>query len=262
MNTRIIVAFLAGMGVGVGGSFIFFKRYFEKKADAEIAEMRELMHKYKKYGREMKEYADKMYESVTGQEVPEKGFTDDEIRDYISFNEKKAKNNSKKEINIINLQRHTDINRRKDDEPIESEEKFYEEITDFLLDKDENDYEKAMTDYTRYSKDKSAYEHPEDEIGMPRIELITEFEYDNDNSSGFDKQELVYYEGDDVLCNDNDIPIDNPEELVGTEALFAFDSPDEADPDLVHVRNNRTGVDYKITRYEGTFAEVAGINYE
>ena len=257
----MIISFLLGAGIGTGISFIFLKKKYEKKADAEIAEMRELMHQYKKYGREMKEYADEMYESVTGKEVPNKGFTDDEIRDYISFNEKKAKNNSKKEINIINLQRHTDINRRKDDEPIEEVEKMYEDIQEAILDDELSDYEKAMTDYTQYSKDKSAYEHPEDEIGMPRIELITEFEYDHDNT-GFDKQELSYYEGDDVLCNEHDIPIDNPEELVGNEALFAFDSPDESDPDLVHVRNNKTGVDYRITRYEGTFAEVAGINYE
>ena len=261
MNPKMIISFLLGAGMGTGISFIFLKKKYEKKADEEIAEMRELLHQYRKYGCEMKEYADEMYESVTGKEPPEKGFTDEEIRDYISEKELKSKHNSKKEINIVNLQRHTDINRRKDDEKIDEVEKMYEDIQGAILDDEINDYQKAMTDYTRYSQDKDKFEHPEDEIGMPRIEIITEFEYDNDNVN-HEKQEVVYYEGDDTLCNEHDIPIDNPEELVGSEALFAFDSPDEADPDLVHVRNNKTGVDYKITRYEGTFAEISGVVYD
>ena len=52
MNIKLILAFTAGTGVGVGGSFIFFKRYFEKKAEKEIAEMREWAHECKKYGNE------------------------------------------------------------------------------------------------------------------------------------------------------------------------------------------------------------------
>ena len=101
MSPKVIISFVLGAATGVGGSFIFFKRKYEKKADEEISEMRELLHQYKKYAKEMKSYADEMYEGITGKEIPEEGFSDDEIRDFNSKKEKKDQNNSKKELNMI-----------------------------------------------------------------------------------------------------------------------------------------------------------------
>ena len=84
-------------------------------------------------------------------------------------------------------------------------------------------------------------------------------EYDNDHPE-YDKQELKYFEADDVVCDDGDRLIDNPEELIGNEALFAFDAPDLEDPDIVYVRNNKTSVDYSIVRYEGSYGDFYDIH--
>lgn len=259
MSPKIITSFMLGAATGVGGSFIFFKRKYEKKADEEISEMRELLHQYKKYAKEMKSYADEMYEGITGKEIPKEGFSDDEIRDFNSNKEKKDQNNSKKELNITNLQRHSSINRRREDEKIKDVEEFYENLDEAVKSGEIDDYKAAIVDYTQYSKDKSAYEHPEEEPGIPRIELITMLEYDNDHPE-YDKQELKYFEFDDVLCDEHDSPINNAEEVVGCEALFSFGSPDLEDPDIVYVRNNKTSVDYSIVRYEGSYGDFYDIH--
>ena len=66
MNTKILISFFLGAGVGVGGSFFGFKKFFETKMAKEIKEMREYSHECTKYAEDMKRYADQMYEIVTG----------------------------------------------------------------------------------------------------------------------------------------------------------------------------------------------------
>lgn len=252
MNPKIIISFLLGAGVGVGGSFFGFKKFFEAKTAKEIKEMREYSHECKKYADEMKKYADEMYELATGKEAPKKGFTKEEIIDYISSEELKLEKNSEKSENIDK------INRRKEENEIKEVEESYNDIQEALEEKKRSDYLDSLHDYTRYSRDRSAYEHPEEEPGIPRIELITGLEFDNSKPMN-EKITLYYYEGDDVLCfEESEEIIPNPEELIGEEALFAFGSDEYDDPDEIFVRNNMRSADYQIIKYDTAYRDAVG----
>lgn len=238
MNMKVIFSFFCGAAVGVGGSFFFFKKYFETKATKEILEMREWAQECKKYGAEMKKYADEMYELATGKEAPSEGFTKEEMVDYLSKNNKINRRNPKKEIIDV--------------------EESYNDIQEAISEKKNNDYLSSLTDYTKYSKDKTAFEHPNDEVGIPRIELITAEEYDNSKAL-YSKIGLEYYAEDDILCYEADGSIiQNPEELIGIEALHAFGSPDYEDPNEVFVRNNQKSADYQVILFEGSYLNAYG----
>lgn len=252
MNPKIIISFLLGAGVGVGGSFLGFKKFFEVKTAKEIKEMREYSHECRKYADEMKKYADEMYELATGKEAPEKGFTKEEIINYISSEELKLEKNDEKS-KIIDK-----INRRKEENEIKEVEESYNDIQEALEEKEKNDYLDSLHDYTQYSRDRSAYEHPEEEPGIPRIELITGLEFDNSKPMN-EKITLYYYEGDDILCfEESEEIIPNPEELIGEEALYAFGSPDYDDPDEIFVRNNMRSEDYQIIKYDTAYKDAVG----
>lgn len=252
MNPKIIISFFVGAAIGVGGSFFGFKKYFEAKTAKEIKEMREYAHECKKYAKEMKQYADEMYELATGKEAPKNGFTKDEIINYISSKEDEiVKNDPESEAA-------KKINRRKEEAEIKSVEESYDDIQEALEEKERSSYLDSLVDYTKYSKDQSSYEHPEDEPGTPRIELITSLEFDNSKPLN-EKITLYYYEEDDILCyEESDEIIPNPEELIGDEALHAFGSPDYEDPDEIFVRNNMRSEDYQIIKFETSYLEANG----
>lgn len=238
MNPKIIISFLCGAAAGVGGSFIFFKKYFEAKSTKEILEMREWAHDCKKYGTEMKKYADEMYELATGKTPPSEGFTKEEIIDYLEVQGK--------------------INRRNPEKEIIDIESTYDSIQEAIAEESNGGYLDSLTDYTKYSKDKVDFEHPNEEVGIPRIELITAEEYDNSMPLNT-KTILEYFSGDDILCyEESGEVIINPEEYVGEEALHAFGSPDYEDPNEVFVRNNQKGADFQVIMFEGSYVENYG----
>ena len=278
MSPMVIISFFAGAGVGVGGSYFVLKKHYEKVTAKEIAEMREYANECKKYGDDMKRYADEMYELMTGKEMPEKGFTREEMIDYISSEELKIAESGQKSPIIDKINRRKEENEIKsieecyndiqdalkdsmlnqENEEIKSIEEAYDDIQDALFEKENSNYLDSLVDYTKYAKDQSAYEHPNEEIGMPRIELITALEYDNSKPMN-EKIILNYYQEDDILCyEENEEIIENPEELIGQEALYAFGSPDYDDPDEIFVRNNQRNEDYQIILYESAYSEMVG----
>jgi hypothetical protein len=92
--------------------------------------------------------------------------------------------------------------------------------------------------------------------GRPYIISYEEFA---DNSFGFNQQTLTFYEGDETLADQNDVPIYNPGENVGI-MLFGKGS---GDPNIVYVRNKKMKVEYEIIRDTGHFAqERLGLEYE
>lgn len=255
MSPKIVISFFVGAGVGVAGSFFGFKKYFEMKTAQEIKEMRDYAHECQKYAKEMKKYADEMYESITGKKPPEEGFSKEEIIEYI------AQNNLDKDYITTDPETGAvKFNRRREEAEIKSIEEEYDNIQDALTQSTLNNesYLNSLTDYTKYGKDPSAFEAPIEDVGVPRIELISSMEYDNSKPLN-EKLMLSYYEDDDILCYEETAEIiQNPEELIGMEALHAFGSPDYEDPDEIFVRNNQRSEDYVITRFEGSYREVYG----
>lgn len=78
------------------------------------------------------------------------------------------------------------------------------------------------------------------------------------NEHDFTQLSISYYEGDMVLTDESDFPFMAIEEIVGSENLKRF-GDGSGDKHTVFVRNEQLGIDYEITRSEGSFQnEVAG----
>lgn len=89
--------------------------------------------------------------------------------------------------------------------------------------------------------------------------VIHKDEFD-DNEDGFSQSSLTYYEGDDILCDEHDVPIYNPHTVVGHVMDFGRGS---GDPNIFFVRNPRLEAEYEIIRDPGHYAiEVLGQEME
>lgn len=76
---------------------------------------------------------------------------------------------------------------------------------------------------------------------------------------GYGQSTLTYYAGDDVLVDENDVPIPRPVDVIG-EVEFGKGS---GDPNTAYARNERLEAEYEIVRDPGHFAvEVLGVQTE
>lgn len=93
-----------------------------------------------------------------------------------------------------------------------------------------------------------------EEVTEPYI--ISEDDYFDPNQyPEFAQENLVYYAKDDVLTTERDEVIVNVEDIVGPDALTSFGSL-TVDKDTVFVRNIGLGMEYEVTRDEGSYQEV------
>lgn len=89
--------------------------------------------------------------------------------------------------------------------------------------------------------------------------VITHDEF-MENENGWEQPNLTYYNGDDILTDDQDIPIPDIEGIVGSENLSKF-GYGSRDRNVVYVRNEKLESDYAIALSMGEFAkEVAGFS--
>ena len=80
--------------------------------------------------------------------------------------------------------------------------------------------------------------------------------YDFGELDGYDQVELTYYEGDDILEDEEYNVINNRNELIGADSLFTFGEYEE---DAVFVRNERLKTDFQILKDYGTYSEARNI---
>lgn len=77
--------------------------------------------------------------------------------------------------------------------------------------------------------------------------ILTLEEYTEDSYKVFAKETILYYEGDTTFTNEGEDLIDGPESLFGPNIHLHFGEGSE-DPDVVYLRNNKTGTDYEIRK--------------
>lgn len=82
------------------------------------------------------------------------------------------------------------------------------------------------------------------------------------NEDEYTQVTLTYFAGDDVLADERDTVIAEPDVIVGLDNLQKFGHGSN-DPNVVYIRNPRLEVDYEVIRSEGMFAqEVHGFSGE
>lgn len=78
------------------------------------------------------------------------------------------------------------------------------------------------------------------------------------NEEEFEQVTMTYYEGDDILADEEDQPITDVEGNIGEKNLQKF-GHGSGDQNTVYIRNNKRGLDFEVVRSRGKFAEeVAG----
>lgn len=85
------------------------------------------------------------------------------------------------------------------------------------------------------------------------IRIISVVEY-SEGEPGYTQVSLTYFAGDDVLCDEGDIPVEDVEATVGQSNLERFGYKSR-DPKVVYIRNDTLEIDYEVVKHEGSFAE-------
>lgn len=96
-------------------------------------------------------------------------------------------------------------------------------------------------------KESPPEDEPEEEIFTISMEEIES--YDN-----FEDIDLTYYAEDDILCDDQEQVIEDPEDIIG-DSLTKF-GVKSGYPDTVYVINKRVGAIFEILMVEGSYQEI------
>ncbi|MET0786305.1 MAG: hypothetical protein ABWY25_06325 [Paenisporosarcina sp.] len=71
------------------------------------------------------------------------------------------------------------------------------------------------------------------------------------NEEDYSQSSLMYYNGDNILCDEHDVPVYNPDKVVG-KLLFGHGS---RDPNIVYIRNDQLQAEYEVLFDPGFFQE-------
>lgn len=99
---------------------------------------------------------------------------------------------------------------------------------------------------------------PEDE---PEEEIFTVTEEEMETYDNFEDIDLTYYAEDDILCDDQEQVIEDPEAIIG-DALTKFGVKSDY-PDTVYVINKRVRAIFEVLMVEGSYQEIVlGMKHE
>lgn len=109
--------------------------------------------------------------------------------------------------------------------------------------------------YTNYSSCYGGGNNAASEKATNRPYVISPDEFDE--LDDYEAISLTYYEGDGVLTDDMDCPVENVDDVVGYDSLRHFGEYEE---DSVFVRNDEMKADYEILLDVRKYSDVVSIN--
>lgn len=95
----------------------------------------------------------------------------------------------------------------------------------------------------------------EAEIALRRPEYPYVIHIDEQHERDYTESTLTYYAGDDVLCDERDNVIEDPEHVVGVANLEKF-GHGSGDKNIVYIRNDQLAVEMEVVKNDDSFAEV------
>lgn len=98
---------------------------------------------------------------------------------------------------------------------------------------------------------------PRDRRTKPHV--ISHDQFHVDEEPPYRKLTITYYEGDQVLVDDREVPIRNSADIGGKDFSSRF-GQDSDDPNIVYIRNHRLETDFEIVKDERSYVEVI-LNY-
>lgn len=259
MNKTIVkelLVFLVGASIGGVGTWLVTKSHYKNFADSEIAEMKE--HYQKKLAEEL-EKAKAEY-LAPGEEIIDDEEEAEELKKILAEKKALAKKNHDKP-NIVDYTRYYVNDGEKPS--VETSLAEMEHPKDSDEDDGSSDEEENLVEDEFSEPDPEVDDH-EEENYRAGIEMMEEDKRNSDKEPFIFSEEefysdmnrhstesLFYYEGNDILLNERDEPVENREWYVGN--CLEEDGWDESG--VMYVRNNKYKIDYEITlvkaNYEG-----------
>lgn len=242
-NLKSVLIFLSGAVVGGVSTFFAVKKYFELKADLEVAEVRdaydELASKFEEPAssedgkltgpeeidedKERKDIPDKSTSSI----IAEKFNNKPPLKDYAKMF--KEKESDGKELKVREIVRSEDL------DPANLE---YPEDDEPYTDDEDEDSQMEYEDYKLNGEHKKALK----EDRKPYVIEPSDFEL---TCSNYEKTDLLYYIHEDVLCEDSGEEISRLDTIGACLETSGFDNNED---DVLFVRNDKLMCDYQITK--------------
>lgn len=251
-KTVALIAGLGGLALGVSaGVFLTRKRLSEKYqqiADEQVASVKEQYAVIRKEEKSLEElaaaYPDE--EKAADQSIAEKIISDEGYTQY--KNVPTITDTSSEKMESVTVDRIV-TERRQIAQAIEVKETELTHHNNVFESDDPETYFDWHEELERRKK-------------KPLIPfVITKEEFDN-NETDFDQSTLTYFDGDDVLADDQNSPVDNLDSVIGYENLLRFGHA-SGDRNVVYVRNAKLKLDFEVLKSEGKFAkEVLGYDDE
>lgn len=252
MNTivKVAIGFVAGAVTGGVGTYFGLRSKFARETQKEINEYREVARQRIRAANEFMDNAIK--EEKKSEEAYDKAANSyDKFVDYTSFYDGKSAVNTeycdlRSELNAVSQAVKDDaFDEHMAEREHPEEDGYYNPHTE-----DFNDEEDLDEEFDNEEKLEALRKAREDKK-LPYPIDAAEF---HNTQQWYEKITLTYFEGNDVLTDDREDPIDNPEELVGTDYKKFFGVIDESEPDIVMIRNDSNGCDYEICRVPASYA--------
>lgn len=130
------------------------------------------------------------------------------------------------------------------------EEKFEQSPEEDFTEEEKKEYTNIASSYTNYATKSVVEEEPNVEITDSEPYVISPVEL---GDCDYDVIDLIYYEGDNTLTDEEDEIINDVGELIGWESLEHFG---EYEDDSVCVRNDIRKVDYEVLLDVRKYSEV------
>ncbi|ADD80961.1 gp070 [Rhodococcus phage ReqiPepy6] len=288
-NTGIVVASsLASCAVGAGAAYFLTKKYvttqYETLMEEEVEKAKLYYSQLYKTGefsdleklakeRLGSDDSDDISDEETSEE--ESDATDDEDAAEVTLSER-VEITREERVNYNNIQRNyvgddsvperhipnrdfpRPVSHPEDGESMESfEKRLIQQASDEVKEKAERAGEEELVRHNIFD---THGRHPDTEEldtsmrgnGDPYILSRQEFE---DCDLDYDQNTLTYYEGDNVLTDERNVPINNGViSIIGGEQNLRFGHWSD-DANVLYIRNDRLSVDFEIVRSMGTYAE-------
>lgn len=251
-QTRIALAFTAGLCVGGGIGYVVAERKIRRQAAEDLEAVQAMFRRVRDEDRKIAEPA---YEELPddaqedGYQTPAEGIAAEEIIRGYGYDTSGLLQKPRLDVNYVSP------DTIPNDDP-DVEELEIEEIDPDLV--EEVEYVRRISH--------NPMDDPDDVTSWDRSPnrpyVITEGEFRLDHLE-FEKDSLTYYAGDDTLAEENGNYIPDKNGTAGNQNLLECFGMGSGDPRLLYIRNERVMADFEITLNDGSYnKEVLGLDGE
>ena len=239
-----IIIFASGVAVGALGTYVALKKYFERLEDSHVEDVKVA------YGKRLDELEDarKMAletatEAITASDAYKSGRIGDnestrEALKGVGIMQGIAESKTKEKVDYTSYSKGR----------TEVEEAALGIVKDDLFPREEDEGDEEDPD-----------DIPEEVIETPVGEIYEISAAKFGSVIGYETNELMYYQNDGVVTDENDEIVENPAALIGNtleESGFVDDGRTS-----MYVRNDRISTDFEIYKVRGTYGS-PGVYYE